>query len=152
MNTINVKQGLVIGLLFLLAGGLIYRYVTYTEEERMILSDAKLSGKITYKGKPVPYALVIVSNDNSSSTGPADAQGNYTVDHAPVGNVEIGVNTAAGRGMMMSAVMAAKYDKDSNEKPSFVDIPPKYFNPKSSGIATQVTKPRDTNNFNIEIK
>ncbi len=152
MNTINWKQGVGITLLFLTAGGLIFRYATYTEEVRMILSDAKLSGKITYKGKPVPYALVIVSNEQSSSTGPADAHGNYVVEHAPVGNVQIGVNTDAGQGMMMSAVMAAKFDKDSNEKPSFVNIPAKYFDPKRSGITAQVTNPTDTNSFDIVIK
>jgi hypothetical protein len=135
-----------------MGGGLIYRFATYSEEVPMILSDAKLSGKITYKGKPVPYALVIVSNDTSSSTGPADAQGNYTVDHAPVGAVEIGVNTAAGRGMMMSAVMAARHDKESHDKPSFIDIPPKYFNPKTSGLTTTVSNPKDNNSFDIVIK
>ncbi len=116
------------------------------------MSDAKLKGKITYKGKPVPYALVIVSNKDSSAAGPADAYGDYTVDHAPVGDVLIGVNTAAGRGMMMSAVMAAAYTKDKGAKPTFVDIPDKYFDPMASGITAKVTNPKSDNNFDIDLK
>ncbi len=151
-STLNWKQAIGITMMFVAAGGLIYRYATYTEEVRMVLSDAKLAGKISYKGKPVPYALVIVTNESSSSTGAADAHGNFVVEHAPVGDVEIGVNTAAGRGMMMSAMMAAKFDKDNNEKPSFVDIPTKYFNPKTSGITHKISDPKGTNTFDLMIK
>jgi hypothetical protein len=151
MTTNKLKQFGLIAVLFSIAGFLFY-YSTWTEEERLILSDAKLKGKITYKGKPVPYALVIVSNKDSSSAGPADAYGDYVVDHAPVGEVSIGVNTQAGRGMMMSAVMAAAYTKDKGAKPTFLDVPTKYFDPMASGIKTKVTNPKSDNTFDIELK
>ena len=72
------------------------------EEQRLVLSDASLKGKITYKGKSVPYALVIaMGGGGTSATGNADADGNYTIEHVPSGEVKLGVNTAAGKGSMV---------------------------------------------------
>jgi hypothetical protein len=138
--------------LFVLAVGLLYYSFTWTEEVRMDLSDAKMTGKVLYKGKPVPYALVILANDNASSSGNADAYGNYTVLNVPVGELRIGVNTAAGRGMMTGALMAAAYSKDKSPKPTFIDVPAKFFDPDTSGITTKVAGKKDVIEFDIDIK
>ncbi len=151
MDSSKLKQYAAVAGLFAVAGFLFY-YSTWTEEERMILSDATLQGKITYKGKPVPHALVIVSNENSSASGAADADGNYFVQHVPVGSVQIGVNTEAGRGMMMSAVMAASQGGGASSKPTFVDLPQKYFNPTTSGLTATVENKKGENTFDIEVK
>lgn len=123
-----------------------------SEVERLELSDAKLEGKITYKGKPVPYALVIVSaSDGMAATGNADEQGKYVVDHAPVGEVRIGVNTDAGRGNMMGAMMAAGQGDSKGPKPVFVDLPKKFFEPTTSGITTTVKGGEPPDTFDIKI-
>jgi hypothetical protein len=126
--------------------------------ERLELSDATMEGTITYKGEPVPYALVIVTNSGgpggvggSSATGNAAKDGTYRVEHAPLGLVEVAVNTDAGRGMMMSDVMAASQSKDKGKAAAkFVAVPEKFHNPTTSGITTTVVD--GPNKFDIEIK
>lgn len=123
------------------------------QEQRLVLSDASLKGKITHNGKLVPYALVIVmGKGGTSSTGNADADGNYTVEHAPTGEVKIGVNTEAGKGNMKGAMMAAAQGGDKSAKPTFVDVPSKFFDPETSGIKANVTDSKGANTFDIVIK
>lgn len=123
-----------------------------SQEERLVLPEAKLEGKISYNGKTVPYALVVVMQEGTSTTANADAQGNYSVQNVPAGEVKIGVNTEAGRGMMMGAMMAAAQTGDKTAKPTFVDVPKKYFDPSTSGITTNIADSKGVNVFNIEIK
>jgi hypothetical protein len=123
-----------------------------SQEERLVLSDASLKGKISYKGKPVPHALVVVMGEGSSATANADAEGNYIVEHVPAGEVKIGVNSDAGRGMMMGAVMASAQTGDKSAKPTFVDVPKKYFDPNTSGITTNIADSKGANVFNVDIK
>ena len=145
-------QGLGVGALLVLSAGLLYWSLTRTEEVPIIFSKATLKGKVTYNDKPVPHALIIVSGESTSSTGVADAQGNYFVEHAPAGSVRIGVNTAAGRGMMTGAMMAASMSKSKSETPQFVDVPEQYFAPETSGITTQLSNEEGLNEFNIEFE
>lgn len=138
--------------LVVLAVGILYWSFTRTDEEPLILSKASLQGKVTYRGKPVPHALVIVSNEQSSSSGTADAEGNYFVQYAPVGNVRIGVNTEAGRGMMRGAMMSASMSGERSSMPSFVDVPRKFFAPETSGISAELTNRTGLNELDIELK
>ena len=128
--------------------------VACSKEERLERSEATLQGKLTYKGKPLPNALVIVAVANGiGSTGKSDADGNYLIPNAPAGEVQIGVNTDAGRGMMTGQMMAAARSNDKSVKPPvFIDIPKKYFEPGTSGIVTTVAEGKTTTTFDIEIK
>ena len=119
------------------------------KEERLKLSDATLEGTITLNGKPVPYALVIVAHaKDPAAQGTADASGKFMVQHVPLGEVMIAVNSDAGKGMAMGKVMAAK--KGEGEAPTFVDVPKKYFSPKTSEITTTIKE--GANTYNIELK
>jgi hypothetical protein len=124
--------------------------VSCSDLETLELSSATLEGSVTYQNKPVPYALVIVTTPQSSSTANADASGKFKVEHAPVGQAQIGVNTDAGRGMMMSQTMAAKQGGGGAPPPAFVDVPKKYFDPKTSGITTTVAD--GPNTFDIKLQ
>jgi hypothetical protein len=118
-------------------------------EKRLDVSEATLEGTITYNGSPVPYALVIVAHQQApGSQGTADAAGKYMVKRVPQGEVQIAVNTEAGRGMATGKIMAAT--KGKGELPKFVDVPKKYFDPKTSGITTNVKD--GANTFNIQLK
>lgn len=122
-----------------------------SDVERMELSEEALEGKITYKGQPVPYAMVIVTNGRDSATGNAASDGTYKVEYAPLGEVQIGVNTDAGKGIMMSANMAGQHSDGSKPAAKFTAVPKKYFEPTTSGITTTVTE-EGPNKFDIEIK
>lgn len=123
-----------------------------SEEQPLVLPDASLSGKITFKGKPVPHALIIVQSEQRAATGFADAFGTYQVNHVDAGPVKIGVNTDAGRGHMRGAEMAAGQTDDKSAKPSFIDVPKKYFDPTNSGLTFTVSDPKGNNSHDIELK
>lgn len=123
-----------------------------SDEQRLVLPEGTLQGKVLYKGKPVPYALVVVQSGQNASTGNADDEGNYVVKNVAAGEVQIGVNTDAGRGNMMSATMAAAQTGDKSLKPSFVDLPKKYFDPTTSGIVAKVENGSGVNQFDIAIQ
>ena len=117
-------------------------------------TDATLEGTVTYRGRPVPYALVIAAAPEGQGTTPAatanaDAQGRYRLTSVPLGQVEIGVNSEAGRGMMMGQMMAASQGA-GGETPTFVDVPNKYFNPTTSGVTTTISD--GPNTFDIELE
>ncbi len=48
------------------------------------------------------------------------------------------MNTEAAKGMMRGAVMAAAMSGSKSNMPSFVDVPPKYFAPETSGLFVEI--------------
>lgn len=140
--------------LILVACGVLFWSFTRTDEERLILSNATLKGKITYKGKPVASAMVIVATDSGSTvagTGLSDSDGNYFVQYAPTGTVKIGVNTDAGKAMMRGAAIAAAMSGDKSKIPATSDVPKKFHAPETSGITTVLNNVDAENQFNIEL-
>lgn len=123
---------------------------TELDVERMELSSATLEGAVTHKGEPVPYALVIVQSGDQAATASVAKDGTYRVEHAPLGEVQIGVNTEAGRGLMLNDVMAAQQSKTEKPAAKFIDIPQKYRDPSTSGITAIVA--HGVNQFDIEIE
>lgn len=118
---------------------------------RLKTTNATLEGAVTYKGKPVPYALVIASaGDSPAATGNADASGKYSLQNVPLGTVQIGVNSEAGKGMMMGQIQASGQGEKKAPLPKFVDVPEKYADPASSGVTTTVSE--GANTFDIELK
>jgi hypothetical protein len=119
-------------------------------------TGATLEGRVTYGKDPVPLALVIVAAQGSSATGRADEEGRYKVENAPLGEVTIGVNTDAAKGEFTSRMMAGAYKGPEARgagkvvMPKIVVVPPRFFNPETSGIKTTVTK--GTNAFDIVVK
>jgi hypothetical protein len=111
-------------------------------------SGANLSGTVTLNGRPVPYAMIIASGESGSAQALSDEGGNYKIENVPLGAVKIGVNTDAGKGMMMGKVQAAQ--QGHGEAPTFVSVSEKYFLPESSGLTTNVAEGENT--FAIELK
>ena len=132
--------------------GLLVGLIGCSGEQRLVLPEATLKGTVSYNGKKVPYALIIVSGTKTNSTANADANGNYTVVNVAAEELRIGVNSEAGRGAMMGAMMAASQSGDKSKKPDFVDVPKKFFDPSTSGITTTVTDPKGTTSFDIVLK
>ena len=113
-------------------------------------TNATLEGTVTYHDRPVPYALVIASapGGERAVTAYADAQGRYRLTSVPLDEVQIGVDTKAGRGQMMGRMMAASRGA-GGEMPTFVDVPEKYFHPRTSGVTTTISD--GPNTFDIEL-
>jgi hypothetical protein len=112
-------------------------------------TDATLEGTITYGGQKVPMALVIAQGPNTAATAVADETGHYTMSNVPLGEVNIAVNTAAGKGMMRGRVMARSMTKSKEPLPAVIDVPTKYANPATCGIKTTIKS--GPNTFDIVI-
>lgn len=140
-------RGICVGLLATIA------MVGCDREQVLVLPEAILEGSVTLNGKPVPHALVLVAGENApAAQGFADAEGRFRISNCASGLVKIGINTDAGRGNMMGAVMASQHGGNSSAAPNFVDIPKKYFDPSTSGIETQIANAEGVNTFDIKLK
>ncbi len=128
---------------------------TRSDLEPLDLSKATLKGKVTYKGKPVASAMIIVATDRGNTvagTGLSDASGVFFVPYAPTGLVKIGVNTDAGSAMMRGASIAAAMSGDKSAVPATSNIPKKYHSPDTSGIVVDLKNVDAENTFNIDLK
>jgi hypothetical protein len=123
-------------------------------------NSGKLSGKVLYKGQPVPKAQIGFLCDNGYfGSATADDSGNYTVGNLPIGRVRIGVkNFTQGMADIQSNFMqksiqgAGGKDKSGDIQQSmegmmkmsgskgggFVALPEKAIDPERSGISAQV--------------
>jgi len=111
-------------------------------------TGATLEGTVKYGDQNVMVGLVIVQNDKGSAQGFIDDEGRYKLENVPTGEVNVAVNTDAGKGQLMSRAMSQSKGK-AKGLPKVVELPAKFQNPGQSGIKTTVNK--GANEFNIVI-
>jgi len=123
--------------------------------ERLPETGASLEGTVSYGGEKVPFALIIVVGEKASATGKVGEDGHYKLENVPLGEVKVAVNTNAAKGDYQSQAMSRSYKgpdakgKARAELPKFVDVPPKYLDPATSGLKTTVQA--GPNTFDIAI-
>jgi hypothetical protein len=111
-------------------------------------TGATLEGTVSYGNDAVGAALVIAQNDSGSATAFVDDDGRYRLQNVPLGEVHIGVDTAAGKGQAVGKFMAQAQGK-AKGAPKIVDVPAKFADPAKSGIATTISK--GTNTYDIVV-
>ena len=94
----------------------------FVKEERLPESGATLEGTVTYAGRKVPFAQITVASSTAQAMGRIDEDGRYKVENVPVGEVKLAVNTAAGKGELMSKNMAQSQGK-ARTLPKVVEVP-----------------------------
>ena len=121
-------------------------------------SGAVVVGTVKYGGEDVQYALVVLQGaDGSTAAGMIDEEGRYRIPNAPLGEVRVGVNSNAARGLYQTALMrggamtGSPDGKTGRKKVSlrFIDVPVKYLDPAGSGLTTTVAKGENT--FDIDL-
>lgn len=141
-------------------------------------SRGTVSGKVLYKGKPLPGGGVIFIHDRGAFSSPIQEDGSYRIDKVPVGPVKITLTGPAGAnnrvmGAMPRGVQAEKAKKNmvpvaseekgpkalmaemigpkaSQGKKPGVIIPRKYGNPEESGLTYTVGSGSQTYNIELE--
>ena len=131
-----------IALLFALGCGM--------KEIKLPESGADLTGTVTYNNEKVQVAMVIVESASSSAAGHVNDDGTFLIHNVPLGEVNIGINTDAGKGELRGKMMARAQTKQKIEMPKIVDVPVKYSNPATSGIKTTINK--GPNKYDVVIK
>jgi hypothetical protein len=111
-------------------------------------TGATLEGTVAFGKEQVGAALVIAQNDKGSATAFVNDDGRYKLENVPLGEVNIGVDTVAGKGMAMGKLQAAAQGK-AVQAPKLIDVPSQYADPSKSGIKTTIKK--GENSFNIVI-
>jgi hypothetical protein len=120
-------------------------------------SGATLEGTVKVGNEEVQFAQITAKGAGGVATGSIGEDGKYTLKNVPVGEVLIGVNTAAAQGDYQSAVMAAgamsggPQGKSGRKKVDvkMVHLKDQYFDPDKSGLKTTVNK--GPNTYNIEL-
>jgi hypothetical protein len=140
------EQGLarlvLLGLGLLLAGCSRYNEVRYPE------TGATLEGTVAYGKDKIGVALVIAQNSSGAANAFVDDDGRYRLTNVPLGEVNIGVNTEAGKGQAMGKAMAAAQGK-AKGPPRIIDVPSRFADPSTSGIKTTINA--GANTFDIVI-
>jgi hypothetical protein len=127
-------------------------------------SEEEVSGKVTYKGKPVPGGQVtFITSKGYTFTGVIDPEGNYKL-RSPVGEVRIAVDNRMLKSSQPSPMelrrqMGMKPAADVNVdevKPSapavtgtYVYLPPKYYSPDTSGLTYTVKSGSQTHDIEL---
>jgi hypothetical protein len=117
-------------------------------EVRYPETGATLEGTVTYGNDVVGAALVIAQNSTGSATAFVDENGRYKLQNVPLGEINIAVNTDAGKGQAMGKVMAQAQGKAKGAA-KILDVPSRFADPAKSGIKTTINK--GPNEFNIVI-
>jgi len=121
-----------------------------------------LSGKVTYKDKPVPGgSVVFVSSEDASKQARAEIKpdGMYSCSTVPLGNLKVAVLPAAKSASKMMP-KGAKKPAIADDNPlskvygsggaEYVNIPEALQNPETSKITVKVDA--DTKTFDIPLK
>jgi hypothetical protein len=105
-------------------------------EVRYPETGATLEGTVTYGKDVVGAALVIAQNSSGSATAFVDDDGHFKLENVPLGEVNLAVNTDAGKGAAMGRAMAA--GGKGKGAPKIIEVPKKYADPNTSGIKTTI--------------
>ncbi len=128
-------------------------------------APARVGGRITYKGSPVPAGTVMFHTpDKGIYPGPLNAEGTYEILDVPTGELVVTVETetinpkkkapdyAGGKGAKMYAErVAAEGNTAALKAPpqQYVRIPPKYADPKQSPLRATLQAGRQSQDFTL---
>lgn len=124
-------------------------------------APARVSGMITYKGKPLPGGTITFYTDGAGIYPlPIDPDGTYEGTGLPVGDLAVTIDTESakaygsaaaygdGRGHQMQ-FSPAPGGHEQTPRPQYVPIPKKYANLKTSGLSMTLQPGRNTKNFDL---
>lgn len=110
----------------------------------------ELTGTVTYNSKPVRTGTVsVMADDGSLKSGTINDDGTYTVAGVPTGPVKVGVSSPDPRTIKVAQRKKSEPPPKADASMWFA-IPPKYAEPKDSGLSTTVGGGK--NDFPITLK
>ena len=113
-------------------------------------SATKLSGKVTYKGEPVPGAITLETTVNGTpSKYPAaiSADGKFETVGVPKGTYQVGITPVPSSTTVTPG--GSLPPGAAGSAPKHVDIPAKYLKPETSGLTWEVTGSSQTKDFDL---
>jgi hypothetical protein len=114
---------------------------------------AKVSGKVTYNGKPIASGQVTFEGEGGKTGAGPIADGTYAISDAPVGPVRIGVVSIKRGPKAVNPSEVASGTSSPSPAPAaakFVPVPERFGIPAKSGLTYTVTAGSQT--YDIDIK
>jgi hypothetical protein len=121
-------------------------------------APASVSGKVTYKGQPVPAgSITFISGGAGGRTCQLDADGSYTGIDLPVGEMTVTVETESAKAMATPQDPKAKRSGSAPPPPGgktskpieYVKIPEKYADAKTTPL--KKTLKSGSNSYDVEL-
>ena len=124
-------------------------------------SKGNVTGKVTFKGKPMPGGSVVFFGPSGSGGGSAPinpVDGTYSIENLPTGELKVAVEPYGKPERAPQPGMGSKEPKNTGP-PKDINMPPemaKQYEKKSTGakhvlVPEQYTKP-DTSGFKVTVK
>ena len=115
-------------------------------------SKGHVSGKVTYKDKPLVYGTVLfVCSDGASVQAMIQRDGSYSADGLAVGEAQVAVNSPNPKGIGIFTTWKNPAKKPPPlEVPGWFEIPARYGDVGTSKLAFTVKG--GANTFDIELK
>lgn len=130
---------------------------------------ARLSGTVKYKGTPVTAGMITFAakgeggDPSGSYPVPITSDGTYSASQLPAGELVVAIETESanpknrrsfdqyggGKGKEMMKRSPAPEGVGSGPKGTYVKIPDKYKDPKTSGLTVTVTSGKNTKDFDL---
>lgn len=119
---------------------------------------SSITGKVTYKGRPVIYGSIIcVGADKTARSGVIGPDGSYTVENVPAGTVNIAVisrDPSKGRSVLRgekpSKPGKSKAASSAAADKQWFPLPSKFEDAKKSGLVCDVNSGRVA--YDIDLK
>jgi hypothetical protein len=118
--------------------------------------NATVSGKVTYKGKPVTSGVVVLVGQGGQASAPGVVRedGTYVITKAPVGPVKVSFDNPPPYLPPQAYQRQAPMDKETKEAiklaSRYSPTPPQYKNPALSGLSVELK--RGSNQFDIALQ
>jgi hypothetical protein len=116
-----------------------------------------LSGKVTYKGTPVPAGSIVLHSKEGAKTytGSIQPDGTFTITGAPHGTMVVTVDNKwlksgaqqEGTQGVDPKMLEKMMPKDQGLK--YLPIPEKYADPKTSPLVWEITTSRESKDFDL---
>jgi hypothetical protein len=109
---------------------------------------ATVSGKVTYRGRPVVAgSVIILSADSTARSGVIEPDGSYTVPGVRPGEVKIGV---ISRDPAKARPIRRDGKKGAAEKAGWFPLPREFENPETAGLRCTVGPGRVQHDIELE--
>jgi hypothetical protein len=127
-------------------------------------APARVSGEVTYNGKPLPGGTITFYTDGAGTYPVAIGKdGTYEATGLPAGDLAVSVATESAKGHTAGSSYSDRHGHKMELSPAppgfqqqqeaqseYVSIPKKYANPKTSGLSTTLEPGRNTKSFELK--
>ncbi|MCI0376193.1 MAG: hypothetical protein L0215_01170 [Gemmataceae bacterium] len=115
-------------------------------------SQGNVSGKVTYKSKPVVFGTILIQgSDGNARQGNIATDGSFSVRGLAVGQARVAVNSPDPKGITLLPNRNPNYKQDPYpDVPGWFALPNRFEDVSTSGLTYQINGGNNTINIELE--